>query len=412
MRNNKEIIKIGLDGRPFSSRISGVARVISNIITEFPHPERFQFIIYSHKAIHPDFYYLKNYPNVQFVTGQGLTARFGGLWFNLTLPRIVKKNKIDIFWGSQQVIPPRLPRSLPVVLTYYDLVLYRFPGSMRFAARMQQLAVQEMSVKRADRILTISSQTRTDLIQKFDYPEDQVEVALLGYTPLSLPGAHAVADNRDKKTPDQKIKSSGKKNIKEQERLFSPLSFNDPFILTVSTIEPRKNYPMLIDAYVKYIKTSKEHGESPYPLVIAGRRGWESAEFFEKLDELSASTGLIHLMDNLSDSELAFLYKDAAFFCLPSLYEGFGLTLLEALAEGKYALASDIGPFHEIGGDLIRYIDPSDSDAWSEAISETVHLHKTRKLRKISFPVKNWTWKNTAQKHYEAFMSFLPAARN
>ncbi len=407
-RHQKKKYRIALDGRPFSSRVSGVARVISSIIAEFPEPESFEFVICTHKPVHPDFYYLKNYPNVSFVTGTGITARLGGIWFNFTLPRIIRSLKFDLFWGSQQVIPPFLPARLPVVLTYYDLVLYLFPQSMRFAARLQQLAVQKMSVKRADRILTISEQTRKDLIKKFGYPEEKTEAALLGYTPLSsqpLPGSGS--GQKEKKGTAGGSKGN-LRSRKVQERLLSPLSFDGPFILSVSTIEPRKNYPVLLEAYMNYLEKAQAAGEKIYPLVIAGKRGWESPEFLKKLDDLSHSTGFIHIMDNLSDTELAALYRDAAFFCLPSLYEGFGLTLLEALAEGKYALVSDIGPFHEIGGDLICYLNPQDPEAWAEAISDTVHMHRSKKLKKINFPVQQWTWASTAEKHHRAFRMFLP----
>lgn len=378
------IKKIAVDARPLSNPLSGVARVISRVIKYYPNKKGVQFILYSNRTWHPDFDDIINLPNVVWMQGRGITASRAGLWFNLTLPGILRKSKIDVFWGSQQVIPPFFPESIPVVLTYYDLVLYLFPESMRLLARLQQKFFQKYSVQRAKYILTISEQTRQDLITHFQIPEEITRTALLGYEPMN-----PASDKSGKSGGDP---SNG--------RVVSPLPFEGPFILSVSTLEPRKNYSTLLDAYEYYLKGEIEN---PYPLVIAGRRGWETGEFFKKLDDLIKQTGLVYVIEGLSDGELAWLYEKAAFFCMPSLYEGFGLPLLEALAAGKYALVSDIGSFHEIGGEYIAYLSPKDVDIWALAIRETVDLHRRRKLKRIEFPLDEWSWERTARIHQEAF---------
>ena len=386
-----KVYNIAVDARPLSRPMSGVARVISRVLKNFPNPERFRFFLYSHLPWHEDFDEIIDLPNIIWVQGRGLGARKGGLWFNLSLPGIIRKSDIDLFWGSQQVIPPRLPVTLPVVMTYYDLVLYFFPEAMRFAARIQQRAVQSYSVHRSHMILSISRQTQDDMIEKFEFLPERARVALLGY-----------------EAPAKK--AAGSKEKKETQPLPLPFAIDkSPYILAVSTIEPRKNYGVLLAAYEAYLKREQEgqSGEKPYPLVIAGRRGWESAEFYERLEKIQASTGSIHILEALSDEALDSLYRNCAFFCMTSLYEGFGLPLLEALSAGKYCLASDIGCLREIGGEWIDYLPPKDVAAWSDAIVNTVELHRQGKIKKIPFPRQEWTWERTARIHQEAFLEVL-----
>lgn len=373
-------LHIATDGRPLSTRLSGVGRVISQVIEHFPQPERFVFVLYSHAPCHPDFQYLLSQKNVVWIQGRGPTARFGGLWFNLTLPRLLRRAAPALFWGSQQVVPPFLPKRLPVVLTYYDLVLYKFPQAMRFLARVQQRLVQAMSVRRAARILSISAQTQADMIERFGYPGKQAAVAHLGYQPPPRAEQAAASAQAEQVTAGR------------------------PFVLSVSTIEPRKNYSTLLEAFANY---RRQETDDPYDLVIVGKRGWESQAFYLRLAELQSEVGGIHIVENANDATLAGLYRACAFFAMPTLYEGFGLPLLEALTFGAPCLASDLGCLREIGGERIRYLPATDQDAWSSAITEWVALHRSRKLPRVRFPIQDWTWQKTARIHWEAFAGVL-----
>ncbi|MCB1315530.1 MAG: glycosyltransferase family 4 protein, partial [Leptospiraceae bacterium] len=365
-------------------------RVISRILKYFPEPDRFHFEVYASRAWHPDFAEILRMPNVQWIQGEGWSARRAGLWFNATLPLNLRRHRYDVFWGSQQVIPPGLNRHVPVVLTYYDLVLYFFPEAMRPLARWQQRAVQAMSVRRADRILSISKQTNDDMIAHFDYPAEQARPALLGYEP-------GPAFSRSERTGYTK---------QMQARLgFVP---DNNFLLAVSTIEPRKNYGVLIEAYADAWRSRSAEQTTEFPaLVIVGRRGWESAEFYEKLERTIQSGVPVHVLDDLDDRQVEFLYDQCGFFCMPSVYEGFGLPLLEALCHGKFALAADIPCFHEIGGQHARYIAPADTVGWSTAILESIQLLNQKKKLVEKFPVQQWTWAHTARIHRDAFLSVL-----
>lgn len=377
-------IRIGVDARPLSTPLSGVGRVIAMVLQRFPDRENFEFVLYSHRPWHEDFDSVIELPNVIWIQGRGILAKKGGLWFNLALPGILAKARLDLFWGSQQVIPPFLPSRIPVVLTYYDLVLYLFPGAMRKLARIQQRMFQRYSVNRASRILCISSQTRTDLISRFKIPPEKARVSLLGYEKPSKRGKETSPrnDGEDRKLPE------------------------GPYILAVSTIEPRKNYSTLLEAYFSYYQSEGEE-KAPYPLVIAGRRGWESEEFYRRLAEIQSETGRVWIYEGLSDLELLRLYENCAFFTLPSLYEGFGLPLLEAMASGKFAIVSDTGSFREIGKKEVIYLPAKDVGLWSLTLKETVDRHRAGKLPAVKFSKEEWSWENTSQTHYEAFVDAL-----
>ncbi len=363
--------RIAVDARPFCAPMSGVSRVISRILLNFPDPGGFEFFLYASKPCHGDYRDVLALPYVRWRQGSGWTARKAGLWFNTAMPFTMRKDCVDLYWGSQQLVPPFLPAGLPVVLTFYDLVMYFFPQAMRAVHRLQLKAVLRYGINRADRILTISEQTRTDLLKKFHYPPDKARAALLGY----------------ERPPEKKGK---------HEKLSSP------YILAVSTIEPRKNYTTLLKAYRQYCDSTAK----PYTLVIAGRRGWESKEFFAMLGEMQEKYS-VRVMENLDDGSLRRLYENCAFFCMPSLYEGFGLPLLEALAASKQAIVSDLPCFHEIGGEKIRYLPPVDISSWAKALAETADLHKRGKLKKIKFDEKKWSWKKTAALHRAAFAAVL-----
>ena len=220
------------------------------------------------------------------------------------------------------------------------------------------------------------------LIKQFDYPREQAGLCLLGY----------------EKPVTEKKTAALMRQLKA--RLgFTP---RHNFVFAVSTLEPRKNYGTLIDAHYRAWQEGLK-----LPLVIAGRRGWESPEFFARLERYQSGGWPCTVLEDLSDAEIDALYRQAAFFCIPSLYEGFGLSLLEALCNGCPALASDIPCFHEIGGELARYLPPTDVSAWKDALLDYARRLRSGRLRPVRFPIRAWTWERTARAHLEAFQALL-----
>ncbi len=366
----KPRISIGLDARPLVFSVSGISRVISRVILHYPEPRNVEFVLFAHGPCHADYADILRLPNVRWVTGTGWTARIPAVWYLLQLPRLFRRENCTLYWGTQQTVPPGIPRKTPVVLTFYDLVAWLFPESMRRSARLQFYALQRYSIGRAANIISISRQTQEDMIARFGFPEEKARVGYLGYE-LSRPAGKT----------DASLVPKG------------------PFGLAVSTLEPRKNYSTLLRAYRAYAEGTK----NPVPLVIAGRRGWETPEFFALLETCRAELPSLRVIDNASDALLQALYKKASYFCLASLYEGFGLPLLEALAYGCPAVVSDIGSFREIGGDLVEYAGAEDVGAWTQALTEFSRAARKGGPKRVRFPVSRWSWERTAEVYRDVF---------
>lgn len=369
---NSGRISIAVDARPLTSPVSGVSRMISRIIEHLPD-EDLQFHLFASRNWHRDFDELLKQHNVIWNQSFGLTARKPGVWYNTSFPIILNRMKPSIYWGTQQTVPAFFSGRTPSILTFHDFVSYRFPGAMRWTARLQQKALQRKSISLARRIIANSRQTAEEVRRFFNVEPERLRIGYPGFDPPPS---------------DRKRRAS------------LPISIQTPYILSVSTIEPRKNYAMLIEAYLRYHRSTSSR---PYSLVLAGRRGWESPAFFRRLEEIQQETGSVFLLEGLRDDQIAELYEEASFFCFPSIYEGFGIPLLEALCHGKVAVVSDLGVFHEIAGDSAIYLPDDDADAWARTIEQTVQRHQEGELQQVDFDCRKWNWARTAAVYREAF---------
>ncbi|MBW7858328.1 MAG: glycosyltransferase family 4 protein [Leptonema sp. (in: Bacteria)] len=372
---SKKII-IAVDARPLTHPVSGISRMVSRILEQLTDSD-FEIHLFAPSKWHHDFDNVVKQSNVIWNQSRGLLAKKPGIWYNTTLPLVLNRMKPNFYWGTQQTVPAFLSSKISVIITFNDFVSYRFPNTTRWASKIQQRILQKRSVRMAARIIAISKQTATDVQAFFDVTAERLRVAYPGY------------DAGNKKS---------KSDRKSQTDL--PISIKGPYILSVSTLEPRKNYSTLIDAYLSY---HRSESNQPYSLVLAGRRGWESPTFFEKLDKIQQETGSVIVLEGLRDEQIEALYEGASFFCLPSLYEGFGIPLLEALCHGKPAIVSDLDCFHEIAGDKALYLPATDIDAWATAIKQQVERHRSGAQKEVSFDCSSWGWNQTAQVYRDAF---------
>ncbi len=234
------------------------------------------------------------------------------------------QRECDVFLSTNSYLTP-LFTSMPVAAIVYDLVT--FESSMlpnRRSAVIERLTLGAC-VRRAAAVIAISQATADTLTARFPAAATKTTVALLGVSP---------ALEQAEPEPEQPLPEPG-------------------FVLAVGTLEPRKNLPRLVAAYRQLdAETQLRH-----PLVVVGALGWETGE---TLDSLRSLGDRASMLGHISDAALAELYRRCAVFCYPSLAEGFGLPVLEAMAAGAAVLTSNTSSLPEVGGNAVEYVDPGD----------------------------------------------------
>jgi glycosyltransferase involved in cell wall biosynthesis len=266
------------------------------------------------------------------------------VWHRTRLPIPIQPliGGFDLFHSPDFTAPPVMRK--PVVITVHDLAFERRPECAYPTLREYLKRVVPRAARSATHIIAVSEQTKRDLIELYGIDPARITVV--------YEGVAAVLNER----PTRYVARS----------LVARLGIEDPYILSVGTLEPRKNYPRLLEAYGML----RDRGERRR-LVIAGGRGWLYEPIFKRLDEL-------HLRDHVNfvqpnDAHLAALYAAADAFVYPSLYEGFGIPPLESLAAGVPSAVSSSSSIPEVVGDAAVVFDPEDSEAIADALNQVLN---------------------------------------
>jgi glycosyltransferase involved in cell wall biosynthesis len=252
----------------------------------------------------------------------------------------------------------------------HDLAFLTLPDAAYPTLRVYLERVVPRSARRATRIIAVSERTRQDVLDYLELPEDRVCTVYEGVDPVfRLAGDPALARTQ--------VRSLG---------------VDQPYILTVGTLQPRKNYPRLLEVYARLRRRGLRHR-----LVIAGARGWMDDPIFRSIDDL-------HLRDHVtvvrpSDASLVALYQAADAFIYPSLYEGFGLPPLEAMACGVPVACSRASSLPEVAGDAALLFDPTDPEGMEEALRNVLQDDDLRaELRRRGLAqAARFSWDRAAQ---------------
>lgn len=311
-----------------------------------------------------------------------ITSRVGRmLWSQTVLPFAATRDKVDLFWGSTHRLPRYLPDRIARVVTIHDLVWKRAGDTMRPFSRWMEQRLMPEAIRLADRIMVDSISTADDLSEVFPQVSQKIRIVHLGVTSLVASGARV--------------------NLGE-------MGVSQPYCLFVGTLEPRKNLRRLLSAYASL----PEFVRDAYSLVIAGGKGWGGVD----LDALVQSFGLernVVLVGYVSDTQLASLYSHARCLLMPSIYEGFGLPLLEAMSFGTPVLTSNCSGLPEVAGDAGLLVDPLDESALAKGLLDMLMddaLHANL-AAKTDLNVKRFSWSKAAEQTRVIFDEAL-AARN
>jgi glycosyltransferase involved in cell wall biosynthesis len=248
---------------------------------------------------------------------------------------------VDVFHSSD-VLLWKQPGALNVV-TLYDLTVLLFPEHHTANTRELLLPKYRFAQEEADVVIAISEATKRDIVNQLGIPAERVRVVYGGVSPVFRP-------------------------IEDHEsvaRALAPLGLAaGGYILYVGTVEPRKNLLRLVEAYAQV----RRMAPPPVPkLVLAGAAGWQFREVFARIEELGLEEAVVYVK-RVPTEVLPALYNGAVLFVYPSLYEGFGLPPLEAMACGVPVVTSNVSSLPEVVGDAGVLVDPTDTQALAEAV--------------------------------------------
>lgn len=322
-------MRLGIDARPLTSPTSGIGRYTAEIINRLGEHPDLELYLYAHTD-------LKVVPGnpTRIRTGKVKRNFLSTLYAQCWFPYWAKRDAIEVFWSPRHHLP--LALSAPSLLTVHDLVWQQQPGSMQSANRWLERTLMEPSVRRAKKIIAVSQATKSDLIKWM--PELESKTTVIHEASFTHPAA---ADNIGTSTTQ-----------------------TQPYILFVGTFEPRKNLPRLLQAYQRLL----QRNPNAHCLVLAGRDGWGS-NIAATIQEMGL-TEQVTIVQGPNDTKLAQLYSECDFLAMPSLYEGFGLPIVEAMGFGKPSVHSNLSSMPEVAGNAGIAVDPLNVEEMSDALEQ------------------------------------------
>ena len=332
---------IGIDYTPAHEQGGGIGRYVRELVAalavlDSETPYRLFVAGADRKSLPP-----APGPNFTWAPSRLSPTWFARLWHRARLPIPVERwtGPLDCFHATDFVLPPTRPAAR-TVLTVHDLSFVRVPGAASPRLKAYLDRVVPRSVRRADHILADSQATKDDLVALYGTPPDRISVLLSGVHPRFRPASpEAVAAVRARYAVG-----------------------DAPFVLAVGTVQPRKNYERLMAAFAALPPALAD-----VRLVIAGGKGWLEGPIHAAMESLGLRDR-VQFIGFVADADLPALYTAARCLAFPSLYEGFGLPVLEAMACGTPVLTSNVSSLLEVAGEAAVLVDPLDVEGITDGL--------------------------------------------
>jgi glycosyltransferase involved in cell wall biosynthesis len=308
-----------------------------------------------------------------------------GAYSEILVTATLQREKLDVLHTASFVNRIPLGYRGKTVVTFHDMSMYNIPECLPTTRYIANKTIAKLMARRADKIIAVSNYLREDL-EKFLKVEDE-KISLV-YSGL---------DERFFENPDA-----------DAAKVLGKLGIGKKYILFLGTLEPSKNIARLLNAFSDFKERQKQKNSDKfdYQLVLAGKEGWRSQEYRQIAKDMGISNDVVFTGYVVGD-DLVPLFKNAEFFIMPSLYEGFGMTVLEAFATQTPAIISRVSSLPELAGDAAYYINPLDTEEMTNAMILFAENEDVRsKYKSAGFEqAKKFDWNKCALETLEIYKS-------
>lgn len=318
-------MRIGFDATPLAARKSGIGYYTENLLRGMAEiGEIEEILLFSNR---PPRFEGTPPPGMRWVSRHRFPYR--APWMQLLLPWTLRRERPDLVHYVNFNAPILHPH--PFVATFHDMVLYRHPEFFTWKKRYLTRSLMPRVARRARGVITVSETVKREIVEGIGIDERRVHVVANaaggGFRPVE-----------DEATVRSILEKHGVRR---------------PYVLFVGTLEPRKNLARLLAAFDEM----KSGADLPHELVVVGGRGWKFAPILRAVERLE-NRALVRFLDYVDLRDMPAVYSAADLFVFPSIYEGFGIPILEAMRCGTPVLASDIPVHREVAGDAAGWCDP------------------------------------------------------
>ncbi len=344
-------MKIGIDARVLDRKVTGTSRYLLNLLTEIPaqdaHNEYFLFSTRKHE-IKNDFY-----KSIVVSESRIPFKIYSPLWLNRDLPKLVKEFGIDLVFFPNVIVPLVDLGKSKIVSVVHDVIFKVYKEYYPFFYRQYLSFFLPLSLKKSDKVVTVSELSKNDIIKYYNLPSEKIEVV------------YNTASNRF----CPRVLS-----VTEKNKIFNKYSLPEKFLLYVGVVEKRKN----VSGLIKMMDDLEKNG-SKLKLVVVGKPGYRSDSILEEINKRYKTIIYFHYLE---DDDLAYIYNLAFAFIFPSFYEGFGIPPLEAMQSAIPVLSSNAPALVEVVGEGGLIHDPNDYTGFVNDISKLERDEKFYSLMK------------------------------
>ncbi len=369
-------LRIGLDGDTLGRKRTGDESYLASLMRGLGRTDDANnYVVYVRDPakVRPSFEELTRFA-FRKVLPQSIWVRFP-----IGLPLALRRDPVDLL-HVQYFVPPASP--CPVIVTVHDISFAVRPEFFTRKDRFLLKTLVPWSLRRAARIITDVEYTKSDLVRMYDLAPENIEVIPLAADPRYRPMDRA----RCRQTMSERHGISG------------------PFVLYVGTFQPRKNVATLIRAYGMF----RERTGLPHKLVLTGKPKYMYQSVLDALNEARFPDDIV-LTGFVAEPDLPIYYNAAAVFAFPSLYEGFGLPVLEAMACGTPVISSNVTSLPEVAGDAALLVDPTEPEAFCNALVQVLGDQEvaSRLSQRGLEQAARFTWDRTARETLAVYRDVL-----